>query len=171
MDPTVTVRRIEEREWLAFRALRLRSLKSDPLAFGSTLAKEAKYPDGKWQEWCRYGAISPEGATFVAVDRADALVGMVGSFTDTGRPHLWGLWVRPEHRRRSIGRQLMDAVLDWVDHAGPPRAVLLDVNPSRDGAVRLYEALGFAFSGIEQPLGHDPPAIARQMVRPTAGGR
>lgn len=165
MKPEITVRRLRESEWMGFRSLRLAALRTDPLAFGSTLARESAYTEEKWQDWCRDGATGEQNATFVAEDRSGDLVGMAGTFAAEGTPHVWGMWVRPEWRSRGVGRRLVDALLGWIDRGAPGRPVLLEVNPSQVAAVGVYFGRGFRFSGIEKPLGHDPPAIVRQMVR------
>lgn len=152
-------------EWEDFRELRLESLRTDPLAFESTLDRESAYPPAKWQDWCRRGATSEKEATFVAVDLSGRLVGMAGAFTKEGPPIVWGMWVRPTWRKQGVATRLMGALLDWIDQLAEKGLTVLDVNPSQEAAVRLYTSLGFTFTGAEESLGHDPPAVARQMVR------
>lgn len=165
MGASFTVRRLRESDWEAFRELRLEALRTDSFAFGSTLDKESAYPAARWQDWCRRGARDRNEATFVAVDPTGHMVGMVGAFTRENAPEVWGMWVRPDWRSRSVARQLVTALLDWIDQLASPNPAVLDVNPSQEGAVRLYTSFGFAFTGVEKPLGHDPSAITRQMVR------
>lgn len=165
MTSGLTLRRLRDSEWEAFRELRLASLRTDPLAFGSTVEKESAYPIAKWQDWCRRGASSESEATFVAVDLSGRLVGMVGAFTKDETPQVWGMWVHPTWRRQGVAKQLMRALLDWIDQLAEKSSTVLDVNPSQESAVRLYTSLGFAFTGLEEPLGHDPPAVCRQMVQ------
>lgn len=165
MESEVTIRRLREDDWRAFRKLRLDALRTDPLAFGSTLDRESAYTEAKWQDWCRDGANGERSATLVAVSPAGELLGMVGTFSAEGTPHIWGMWTQPEWRNRGIGRRLMDSVLAWIVQNAPERSIILDVNPVQTTAVRIYSALGFQFSGVEEPLGHDPPALVRQMVR------
>lgn len=164
--PGVGTRRLREEEWREFRELRLAALEADPLAFGSTRAREAEYPDERWQDWARRGSTADREATFVAVEPAGRLVGMAGAFAKSGSPQLWGMWVRPTHRGQGIGAQLMDALLAWADRAFPGSPAFLEVNPEQTRAVVIYRARGFEFTGIEEPLGHHAPAVVRQMVRP-----
>jgi GNAT superfamily N-acetyltransferase len=160
-----TVRRVRASEWREFRELRLDALRTDPLAFGSTLERESAYAEDRWQDWCRRGATGAREATFVALDSSGRWVGMVGAFSAEGTPHLWGMWVRPGSRRGGVGGRLVKALLQWIARWPSRPPVLLDVNPSLEGAVRLYVELGFTFTGVEAPLGHDPPGVVRQMVR------
>lgn len=165
MEAGAVVRRLRSEEWPAFRKLRLDALTKDPLAFGSTTAREAAYPEERWREWARRGAVEPREATFVAASPKGSLVGMVGIFTSEDGPVLWGMWVEPTWRNRGIGRELLTAVLDWIDRGPPDSRVTLEVNPDQTSAVRIYSANGFRFTGTEHPLTHSPPAIVRQMTR------
>jgi GNAT superfamily N-acetyltransferase len=49
------------------------------------------------------------------------------------------VWVDPEHRRRGVGRLVMDEVVAWCRAEGLERMVL---NPS-EASVPLYRSLGF----------------------------
>lgn len=159
------IRRLLTADWEAFRALRLQALKTDPLAFGSTLERETAYPEDRWRNWAESGALGDESATFV-VEAADGrLLGMAGLFTDRREYHIWGMWVSPEVRGQGLGRDLLDRALSWAESTHPRRAVRLDVNPAQRAAVRLYESRGFRPTGTTTPLGHDPPGVVQGMVR------
>ncbi|KAI0717563.1 hypothetical protein C8T65DRAFT_640982 [Cerioporus squamosus] len=63
---------------------------------------------------------------------------------------VFGMWVRPEHRRRGVGRKLLESGLAWVledaaAHVGPEGAigVWLAVTATKCGAKKMYEAAGF----------------------------
>ncbi len=161
----ITVRRLRADEWQAFRDLRLAALRTDPLAFGSTLSRESTYSDQKWRNLCNDGATGTSNVTFVAADPSGELVGMVGTFSAEGTSHVWGMWTRPHRRNQGIGHRLMNSLLDWIATCLPEVSIILDVNPSQEAAVRIYASAGFHFNGVEEPLGHDPPAVVRQMVR------
>jgi ribosomal protein S18 acetylase RimI-like enzyme len=171
--PEFVVRRLRGPEWKAFRDLRLTALRSDPLAFGSSFTRESGYTPEKWKGWCRDGGTGGGSATFVAAGSSGTLVGMVGAFFAEETPQVWGMWTRPEWRNRGVGRRLVERLLAWLDKNRPGRPVILEVNPTQAAAVRIYASLGFRFNGVEESLGHDPPAIVRQMVRirPPRNGR
>jgi GNAT superfamily N-acetyltransferase len=169
--PVIAVRRLRGPEWKAFRDLRLDALRSDPLAFGSTFTRESAYSPDKWKRWCRDGATGGRNVTFVAEAPSAELVGIVGAFFAEGTPQVWGMWTRPGWRNRGVGRHLMERLLAWLDRYRPGRPVMLEVNPTQAAAVRIYGTLGFRFNGVEEPLGHDPPAIVRQMIRRSPSGR
>ena len=73
--------------------------------------------------------------------------------------------VHPDHRRRGIGRKLMEDLLGWA--GGDPRVgkVELRVRSSNEGALRLYRAVGFVEEGrlrgrVRLPDGTDVDDIA-----------
>ena len=158
------IRRIFTTEWEAFRTLRLKALRVDPLAFGSTLERETAYTEDRWRNWTESGALGDESATFVVEAAHGQLLGMAGLFTDPSGYHIWGMWVSPEVRGQGLGSDLLDRVLAWATSANSKRAIRLEVNPAQEVAVRLYESRGFRPTGKTDPLGHDPPAVVEEMV-------
>lgn len=167
----VEVRRVVEEEWRELRELRLRALRSDPVAFGSTWEEEAARPDPFWRERAVRGASSATSSQWVAVENDRRLVGTAVGALVEDRPHIFGMWVEPELRGRGIGGRLLDAALAWLRAASPGRAVLLDVNRKQTRAVVLYEARGFRFTGRSRPLEHTTGEFVDEMERPPRGTR
>lgn len=58
--------------------------------------------------------------------------------------------VHPRHRKKGIGRRLVQAVLDELAKMHV-RAVDLHAHSSNTGAIRLYERLGFTIVKMEKP--------------------
>ncbi len=160
------VRRVRPEEPGLFRSLRLRALETDPLAFGSTLARESAYPPERWATWTREGAEGERTATWVAETANGEPVGMAGVFFLDGEFHVWGMWVAPPFRGTGWGGRLLDELLRWVATTLSGARVRLEVNPEQEAAVRTYLSRGFRFTGSPRPLGHHPPAAVREMVRP-----
>ncbi|TNE89712.1 MAG: N-acetyltransferase [Deltaproteobacteria bacterium] len=126
------LRRLDPSEAERLRALRLRSLRADPLVFGGSYDESAARPLSVWE---RQVADLP---TWVVSD-GDADVGMVRIAPHAeGGGELISLWVAPEARGRGVGERLVHAVLAWAD--GP---VVLEVRASNGPAIDLYERLGF----------------------------
>ena len=159
------VRRLKASEWKAFQELRLRALRADPLAFGSSFRREKAYPSDRWKSWADGGARGGEAATFVAEAEPGCLVGMAGVFTAGDEYHVWGMWVSPEFRNRGLGGRLFDRVLEWTQLTNPQREVSLEVNRDQASAFRLYEGRGFRATGKASPLGHHAPAMVHEMRR------
>ena len=60
-----------------------------------------------------------------------------------------GLMVAASHRRRGIGRALLDAAVEWARDAGV-RKLELHVFPHNEPAIRLYEDFGFEREGYRR---------------------
>lgn len=148
-----------------FRALRLRALKEDPHAFGSTYAKESQLSNADWvkrvERWN-----GETGIGFMAMDD-DVACGIAGSFLDQKDPtraELISMWTAPTHRQRGVGRLLVNKVLNWARGRGA-RVLLLMVVGNNDSAIRFYERLAFTRTGRTQPYPNDPALIEYEMSR------
>jgi len=151
----------------AFKEVRLRALQDSPEAFGSTYAREAAFSDSEWlQRAKRWNGET--GIGFLAMDDS-APCGIAGVFLnedDRSRALLVSMWTAPTHRRRAIGRRLVDQVLEWARRRNAT-TLLLMVTSSNDSAIRFYETLGFTRTGKTQPYPNDPALIEYEMSRPT----
>lgn len=94
----------------------------------------------------------PDAAVFVAEDDG-ALVGRLSVARDphSASRHVadLGLMVAATHRRRGIGRALLDQAADWARDAGV-RKLELHVFPWNEPAVHLYESFGFEREGYRK---------------------
>jgi GNAT superfamily N-acetyltransferase len=153
------VRPIDPSEWRELRALRLLALADAPDAFGSTLEVTQAYPDDHWRELVS----GVQGPVFVALD-GDRWLGMVRTYPDEddATPHVAGLWVTPEARRRGVGRLLVDAFLDWARGTGA-HEVRLWVTETNVAALALYRSMGFAPTDRHQQLPSNP-ALRESMM-------
>ncbi len=86
-------------------------------------------------------ALQPE-LLFVAVDTG-TVVGTAMAGYDGHRGWVYYLAVRPAHRRRGIGRRLMERVEEALAGRGCPK-INLQIRAGNDRAVAFYEALGYA---------------------------
>lgn len=76
--------------------------------------------------------------------------------------HLYQMWVAPAHRGRGIGRELLDAVIEWARAAGA-RAVELGVTCGNTPASRLYARAGFVPASDPGPLRPGSTLLAQPM--------
>lgn len=93
-----------------------------------------------------------DAAVFVAVD-GDRLVGRLSLARDPhpASAHVadLGLMVSASHRRRGIGRALLDAAVKWARMVGVNK-LELHVFPWNEPAIRLYERYGFEREGLRR---------------------
>jgi ribosomal protein S18 acetylase RimI-like enzyme len=134
------------------RPLRLRALRENPEAFGSTLEREQRLPDADWDFWVRDSLVAFAG---------DTPVGMANLKLDGDGAQLFGMWVAPEARGRGVGELLVNAL---IERAGD-RPIVLCVAETAPAARRLYERLGFTPTGTTGTLRPDSPIRTIDMRR------
>ena len=61
--------------------------------------------------------------------------------------HVLNVATAPEHRRRGVGRQLMERLLHWADHWGGVLRIELHVHADNPRAIALYRSLDFVEEG------------------------
>ena len=149
--PQTSVRRARREEWRELRDLRLYALKSEPLAFSSTLEEEQVFPDALWQERATRGSEASDSSTWVAVAPDGRLVGLVGIGVVDSTPSIFGMWLEPAFRGHGTGGRLLDAALAWGRRLHPRANIRLDVSTSQVTAVALYQSRGFHFAGSPRP--------------------
>jgi ribosomal protein S18 acetylase RimI-like enzyme len=159
------IRRMRANEWRELRRLRLEALRDTPLAFGSTYEREAAFDDAEWQRWigeaaageAELGVVAADGQRWVAMARGSR------SFRDPADAYLLGVYVGPAWRRRGLARAVSTEMIGWARLRGF-RRLLLHVADWNQGARRLYESLGFVFTGATEPLPHDPSVTEHEMA-------
>jgi ribosomal protein S18 acetylase RimI-like enzyme len=163
-----SVRAVAGAEWQNLRDLRLRALKGDPQAFGSTFADEASDPDSEWEEWAEGSELGQQSRTFIAVAQNAWQAMVFVSLLDDGDAGLFALWVDPRYRGQGLARALVEAVVEWArEHEAT--AVALSVAEDNEPAQRLFRSSGFAYTGARRPLPSRPEVatLAMRRVIPT----
>jgi GNAT superfamily N-acetyltransferase len=154
--PPVVIRRITLDDTLAYRAVRLRALATDPLAFGSTLAREEPWTEAFWRERLERHASGPDRATFLALV-AGAIVGTIAVMRDADVSDAFGVyavWVAPESRRSGVAAKLLAHAEQWMRDNGALEARLF-VSDHAPDARRLYEKAGYLPDGRTEPSPHE----------------
>ena len=131
----MVIRHIGPDDWADWRRARIRALTESPEAFASsvTLWTGARDRERNWR-----ARLALPGACFLAYDGA-VPVGMVGAHPGADGVELVSMWVAAEARRRGVGRQLIDAVIEWA----ADRPLHLRVIGGNATAIKAYESRGF----------------------------
>lgn len=165
-----------------YATLRLLALQTDPQCFGSTYERESAFTDAVW----RSRLDSDDKVTIIASSLpsqsesgdeggwvgtvtilAPAMLFLSGfalpkSVTERGVDiyQLVGMWIHPEHRKRGLGKRLIEAGLDWIrrertnDRGVPGEMVLmLKVVHHNNSAKSLYTSMGFVETDDEVEMG------------------
>jgi GNAT superfamily N-acetyltransferase len=162
----IVVRRIRVEEWEAYRALRLKALTTDRIAFGSTSEGESQRSVAEWKERVEKGATSSNSFLLIAETPNHRLVGTSSAALVEGRPGVFGMWVEPAWRGQGTGGLLLDSAIAWLHEQCPKQSIFLDVNPRQTTAVRLYESRGFRATGRSRKLDHSPDEVVLEMCAP-----
>jgi GNAT superfamily N-acetyltransferase len=160
------IRRIRPDEGPRLRALRLGALVDAPLAFSSTVAREAAFTDDVWHSRAMKGAAGEDQVTHVA-EREGRWIGIATGLADwPGRsgPVLVGMFVEPAERGRGVAVRLVESIVSWARDRGAARLYLW-VTATNDPALRLYGKCGFRPTGKTRPLEHAPSVDELEMVR------
>lgn len=135
-------------DWERVRAVRLAALADSPDAFATTLEQDREQPGSTWR-----GRLERPGVTHLLAraEHPDGDVRDAGLtvIAPTGeRPEeagVYAVWVAPWARGLGVGRALLEAAIRRA--TGTYRRLVLEVGDHNDGAIRLYEAIGFVPTG------------------------
>ena len=97
----------------------------------------------------------------VAVDD-DRVVGYIAFENIVGEGSITELAVDPKHRRRGVGRKLVELMLTSVEGV---KTVCLEVRASNEPAIALYKAMGFRAISTRRGYYDKPKEDAVIMVR------
>ena len=126
-----------------FSVIRLSALQTDPAAFDSAYERELAFSDDEWRGRVASFAGHPGAVFAVFADVVTEPVGIVGvGLPEPTDAAIWGMWVAPESRRRSLAAELLDSAEAWAVKSGADTATLW-VHRSNDGAQALYRSRGY----------------------------
>lgn len=119
---------------------------------GWLLTTEAWRPVADERRYLRAVRRHPDAAVLVAID-GQRIVGRLSLARDPhpASAHVadLGMMVADTHRRRGIGRRLLEAAVGWALRAGVYK-LELHVFPWNEPAIRLYESFGFEREGTRR---------------------
>jgi ribosomal protein S18 acetylase RimI-like enzyme len=147
----MNVRRLGPADAADFQALRLQALREDPIAFAATYEDERDTPI----DTVAQRLVPTDDRAIVGAFDGPQLVGLAAWHREEMRKlqhkgFVWGVFVKTTHRRRGLGRHLLQAVITLARQA--EGIVLLNLTAYADNrpALTLYESVGFVVYGREQ---------------------
>ncbi|MGB8129814.1 MAG: GNAT family N-acetyltransferase [Candidatus Angelobacter sp.] len=135
----------------AFWQLRLEALRNDPASFADSAEEHLATTVETARERLRKG--DPAGNFVVGMFEDGKLTGTTGFFRrphnkENHKGHIWGVYVRPESRRKGVASALMKEIIRRARELNGLEQVTL-VASANLPAQRLYKALGFESYGVE----------------------
>ena len=149
MIDELTVCRLQPEDASRMAELRKEALVAAPLAFGSSVDDDRFRSVEAIEQ-----ALSQEDAVVFGLLSKEALVGMVGLYHSTNtkerhKAHIWGMYVKPEARRRGGATHLLNATIEWARHCPEILQVHLSMTNAAPAAHALYHNAGFVEWGRE----------------------
>jgi ribosomal protein S18 acetylase RimI-like enzyme len=144
------IRELTEADAATYWALRLRALREDPAAFGSTYAESKDRPLAAVAARLREMAGADDCILGAFAD--GALVGIVACVRESGRKNrhlakIFQMYVAAETRGQGVGRALMETVIARSRAREGLEMLTLDVVTTNTVARALYLSLGFTVFG------------------------
>ncbi len=102
-----------------------------------------------WSEKSVASELHNDLALWLVAVEGETVLGYVGSQTVCGETDMMNVAVHPDHRRRGIAADLIEQLIRQLKNRGSC-SLTLEVRASNDGAIALYDKLGF------QPVGRRP---------------
>jgi GNAT superfamily N-acetyltransferase len=156
----VLIRPLGPDDAAAYQALRLEGLREAPEAFGSTYDEDRTLTLEEIAQRLT-ASRGPVARAVVGAFDGDHLVGITGCVQQGKRKErhkaiVWGMYVRPEHRGRGLGRHLLEAIILETRSWPEVERLTLTVVERAGAARRLYHSMGFETFGRESDgLRHD----------------
>ena len=124
--------------------------------------------DTPWSRSMFAGELAKPASLCLGAFEDDQLAGylIVSRYVDAW--HIMNIAVSPDFRRRGIATALLQRLFDLTDDRSQ-RGYTLEVRVSNDGAIRLYERLGFTARGIRRGYYTDNREDALIMWREPGG--
>lgn len=145
------IRKLAEDDIEALWSLRLRALRDNPEAFGSTYEETLQ----RGMESFRQRLRQPHAETFyLGAFEEESLVGMVGFFRENGlkgqhKGYIISMYTAPEQRGRGVGKALVAEAIVQARAIPGIEQLHLAVVTTNTAARQLYQSLGFEVYGLE----------------------
>jgi len=88
-------------------------------------------------------AVENSTSDVLLLTKVDTLIATIMVGYDGHRGWVYYLAVHPDHRRKGLGKRMMDAAEDWLLERGAPKIQLMVRSDNAD-VIAFYEALGLA---------------------------
>ena len=148
----MNIRILNESDAQVYQELRLRALKINPEAFGSTYEREVKFTLETVVERLRS---TEDKFVLGAFGDRDVLVGMVTFMRESSskiahKGNVYGMFVTPEMRGQGVGKSLLLELIKQAKTCIGLEQINLIVVSNNDQAKNLYKSIGFEVYGVEK---------------------
>jgi GNAT superfamily N-acetyltransferase len=144
--PELTVRVLEEQDWLSYREVRLAALEESPDVFGDTSDEEAAAGPTYWRS-----QLTAARRVVAELDGSPCGVVSVGVFhQEPGSIELFGLWVDPTACSIGVAGRLVDTAASLAAVEGATRMYYW-AGTENGPAIGFATGFGFRISSYRRP--------------------
>jgi len=119
------------------------------------ITRENEYAMGPFKQ--RFWIAKKQAAkleTCLIATASNQIVGMIDNWTDRRSrvTHVtcFAMSVSPNYRGKGVGTALLNAFIEWVQKNPTLKRIELHVHSDNEGAIRLYERMGFEREGVRK---------------------
>lgn len=137
-------------QWKEYKTMRCAALAEAPYAYSSTLENALERSAEDWMQITHQYTSHSNSVTYFAFED-NAACGMSACVISGEEVELYAVWVDPAHRRKGVGRALIDFGRTWSrsKSATQLRVGIFDDNID---ALAFYRSVGFTDSGRTDPV-------------------
>lgn len=149
MSDEISIRTLSQDDAAEFFRVRLEALQTSPSSFGASYQETLDGGAEKLAERLR----QTDDVFVLGAFLQHELVGILGFVRNEGlkvkhKGFIWGVYVTAKMRRAGLARRLAEEAIERARLLGLEQ-VHLSVTVSNNGAIKLYESLGFKTYGTE----------------------
>lgn len=145
----IKIIKLEPKDWLSYKEIRLESLRLEPQAFNSTYTDSLAKPDTYWID-----ELTNQDKQYLFATVNDEIVGLMSITFNTGdiksEAILHCAYVNISFRRQGIGQRLLSALLEEAKIRPGVQKAKLWVKGSQIKARKFYESLGFSVTSKDK---------------------
>lgn len=144
----ISIRQLTLNEWGKFKDVRLRSVKLEPEAFGSSYITESHRTKQEWVD--RLSAID---RSWLFAEDGDSVIGIIGSWQNYHNlgndiAYIVAFFVEPSYRGKGIGKLLLKAMITQLKQNPEIHSIRLGVTMTLKKSVEFYERMGFVIIDV-----------------------
>lgn len=151
----IIVKRLNEKDWLLLKRIRLAALINDPDVFGSSYEEEASKTEAHWRD-----QLTEMNSAIFGVFDGESCVGMTGVSIYRDDPSgktaiLWGSWLEPEFRGKGLSKLLYEPRMEWARNHPACEKIIVSHRASNQASKRANQKFGFTFTKKVNKQWHD----------------
>ncbi len=141
----VCITKLSIEDWSEYKALRLKALKEDPLAFSDSFEEALEKIDDHWLNHLKSDKTSSVSLFAKSNEKLIGMVALIFSHKNktAHTVELVGNYVDKDYRGQGVGSMMMEAIINEAKSNPKIKKIILDVVATQLPGIKLYEKYGF----------------------------